>query len=76
MGHPLMTLATALGLVVGMLTAIAQAQTSDPLAAMAVVRPATPTPAPDFAFRGLDGQELRLHAFRGKPVLLKFFTTW
>lgn len=76
MGRPPLTLAVALGLLVGVLTAIAQAQTSDPLAAMAAVRPASPTPAPNFAFRGLDGQELRLNALRGKPVVLTFFTTW
>ena len=32
--------------------------------------------APDFTLTGLDGQPLRLSAFRGKVVLLNFWATW
>ncbi|MBI4638629.1 MAG: hypothetical protein HY727_20005 [Candidatus Rokubacteria bacterium] len=44
--------------------------------AMGVLRVTPPAPAPDVAFRGLDGNPVRLSAFRGRPVLLTFFTTW
>lgn len=32
--------------------------------------------APTFSVRGLDGKTLRLTDFRGKPVVLDFWTTW
>jgi len=32
--------------------------------------------APDFTLTGLDGQEVTLSEFRGKPVLLNFWATW
>ena len=32
--------------------------------------------APDFKLTGLDGQEVSLSDFRGKPVLLNFWATW
>ena len=32
--------------------------------------------APDFTLKGLDGQEVSLSDFRGKPVLLNFWATW
>jgi peroxiredoxin len=35
-----------------------------------------PAPAPDVAFQALDGRRVGLAAFRGRPVLLTFFTTW
>lgn len=54
----------------------AAADAKDPFEALAVLRPATKSPAPDIAFRSLDGREVRLREFRGKPVLLGFFTTW
>ncbi len=47
----------------------------DPFEAMGVDRVGEPVPAPDLAFRTLDGREVRLHALRGKVVLLGFFTT-
>ena len=46
-----------------------------PFAAMAVDRTGLPVPAPDIAFRSLEGQEVRLSALRGRVVLLGFFTT-
>jgi peroxiredoxin len=42
-------------------------------------RPAAPVvgyPAPDFALKTLDGQEFRLSAQRGTPVVLNFWATW
>ena len=57
-------------------TGVARAQAPDPLAAMAALRPTTPTPAPDVVFRTLDGRSARLAELRGRPVLLTFFTTW
>ncbi len=32
--------------------------------------------APDFTLNGLDGQEVSLRGFRGRPVLLNFWATW
>jgi cytochrome oxidase Cu insertion factor (SCO1/SenC/PrrC family) len=34
------------------------------------------TPAPDFTLYDLDGNKVSLSQFRGKTVLLGFFTTW
>jgi cytochrome oxidase Cu insertion factor (SCO1/SenC/PrrC family) len=48
----------------------------DPLAAMNGVTATPPAPAPDVAFQALDGRRVGLTAFRGRPVLLTFFTTW
>ena len=48
----------------------------DPLAAMNGVATTPPAPAPDVAFQALDGGRVGLAAFRGRPVLLTFFTTW
>ncbi len=33
-------------------------------------------PCPDFAFRTVDGREVRIHDLRGKRVLLNFWATW
>lgn len=66
-----------LALLIVPLTVAAHAdQQKDPFEAMAVLRSATPTPAPDLPFRSLDGRPVRLSDLRGKPVLLGFFTTW
>lgn len=43
--------------------------------AMAVQRPANPGSAPDLELPGLDGKTVLLKDFRGKVVLLGFFTT-
>src|SRR5574341_2149563 len=32
--------------------------------------------APDFLLEGLDGSEIRLSDFRGRPVVLNFWATW
>jgi cytochrome oxidase Cu insertion factor (SCO1/SenC/PrrC family) len=47
----------------------------DPFVTMDVDRAGLPVPAPDLAFRSLDGQEVRLRDLRGRVVLLGFFTT-
>lgn len=49
--------------------------TEDFFAVMGVQRPAQPGPAPDLALPDLDGKTVRLSDFRGKVVLLGFFTT-
>jgi cytochrome oxidase Cu insertion factor (SCO1/SenC/PrrC family) len=43
--------------------------------AMAVQRLANPSPAPDLAFPNPEGKTVHLKDFRGKVVLLGFFTT-
>jgi len=48
----------------------------DPFLAMNAMRPLSPAPMPDVTFRGLDGEVARLESFRGRPILLTFFTTW
>jgi len=49
----------------------------DPVeAAVAAHAPEVGAPAPDFAIRSLDGKPLRLSDFRGRYVLLDFWTTW
>ena len=77
MGRAALTIAAALVLLVAW-PANAERAGGEPdvFKAMAVVRPATPTPAPDVAFVALDGHRVRLRELRGKPVLLGFFTTW
>ena len=47
----------------------------DPFDAMAVHRPVEPFAAPELAFTSLDGREARLSDFRGKVIVLGFFTT-
>ena len=68
------------GVAVGVLVAALAGEATgggapDPFDGLGVQRPAEPTPAPDVAFRSLDGREVRLHEFRGKVVLLGFFST-
>ena len=49
--------------------------TEDPFAAMGVQRPANPSPAPDLELASLEGRTVHIKDFRGKVVLLGFFTT-
>ncbi len=49
--------------------------TEELFAAMGVQRPTNPSPAPDLALPSLDGGTIHLKEFRGKVVLLGFFTT-
>jgi len=48
----------------------------DPFAAMNALRVAPPAAIPAVTFQTLEGQPASLAAFRGRPVLLTFFTTW
>ena len=48
----------------------------DPFETIGVERVAEPRPAPDVAFRTLDGRAADLRELRGRVVLLGFFTTW
>lgn len=71
-----MSMVVALGLLILAVAGVASAQVAkDPFDAMTVHRPVEPFPAPDLAFRSLDGREVRLRDFRGKVVVLGFFTT-
>jgi hypothetical protein len=59
-----------------MIAAMGPAQVAeDPFVSMAVQRPAQLEPAPDLALPSLEGETVRLKDFRGKAVLLGFFTT-
>ena len=40
------------------------------------VEPRAEDAAPDFQLQNLDGQDVSLSDFRGKPVLLNFWATW
>jgi cytochrome oxidase Cu insertion factor (SCO1/SenC/PrrC family) len=53
-----------------------RAQERDPFEPMQALRLVSPAPAPDVAFRALDGRPARLSELRGRPILLTFFTTW
>ena len=71
-------LAAAGGLILGLLAVVGAAparSASDPFEAMDVDRAGLPVPAPDVAFRSLEGQEVRVRTLRGKVLLLGFFTT-
>lgn len=65
-----------IGLVVTGLVGLSTADaTRDPFDAMGVHRPLEVAPAPDVAFRTLDGHEVRVRDLWGKVVLLGLFTT-
>jgi cytochrome oxidase Cu insertion factor (SCO1/SenC/PrrC family) len=49
---------------------------ADPFTSMNALRVAPPAPMPAVAFQTLDGRPVGLETFRGRPVLLTFFTTW
>ena len=49
--------------------------TEDLFASMAVQRPDQPEPAPTLALPNLEGNTVHFQDFRGKVVLLGFFTT-
>ena len=49
---------------------------ADPLAAMGVVLTERGNEPPDFTLPDPDGKRIGLRDFRGKIVLLTFFTTW
>jgi len=48
----------------------------DLFVAMNALRVTPPVAAPNVRFEGLDGRPASLKAFRGRPILLTFFTTW
>jgi cytochrome oxidase Cu insertion factor (SCO1/SenC/PrrC family) len=59
-----------------LLTSSGAAGTADPLAAMQVVLTERGKEAPEFALPDPEGKRVSLRDFRGKVVLLTFFTTW
>jgi cytochrome oxidase Cu insertion factor (SCO1/SenC/PrrC family) len=69
----LVTVVVVAGVLGSWLPALGQA---DSLAALNGVSANPPSSVPDIAFRALDGRQVRLAEFRGRPVLLTFFTTW
>ena len=49
---------------------------SETFKALDLGEPPEPRPAPDFALPSLSGGAVALKDFRGKPVLIHFWTTW
>ena len=54
---------------------LARAQ-PEPFQAMRALPVLPPVMAPAVTFQDLDGRTVSLDVFRGRPVLLTFFTTW
>ena len=73
--HVLVTLA-ATAAAVGGRPLLARPSQRDALAAMGALRVAPPVPAPDVTFETLEGAPARLDQFRGRGLVLTFFTTW
>jgi cytochrome oxidase Cu insertion factor (SCO1/SenC/PrrC family) len=48
----------------------------EPFQAMRALPAEPPVVAPAVTFQDLDGRPVGLGSFRGRPVLLTFFTTW
>jgi cytochrome oxidase Cu insertion factor (SCO1/SenC/PrrC family) len=65
----------AAGVVLLVVAGVPPGRAADPFEAMEVDRTGLPGPAPDLAFRSIDGREVRLRDLRGRVVLLGFFTT-
>jgi cytochrome oxidase Cu insertion factor (SCO1/SenC/PrrC family) len=65
----------AAGVVLLVVAGVPPVRAADPFEAMEVDRTGLPVPAPDLAFRSIDGREVRLRDLRGRVVLLGFFTT-
>jgi len=74
-GAPPVMLAAASMLVAAMAVSAGSAQ-PEPFGPMQALRVTPPAPAPDVTLQDLDGGPVRLAMFRGRPVLLTFFTTW
>ena len=75
MGRISLTVAAVLILLTGAPFGATAGGAKDPYDAMAVDRPVEPFAAPELAFTSLDGREARLIDFRGKVIVLGFFTT-
>lgn len=74
--RPLM-LGAALSVLVAVVAVGSPARTQpDPFVSMQALRVTPPTPSPEVTFQALDGRPAQLAMFRGRPVLLTFFTTW
>ena len=64
-------------LLTGLAAALASgASGEDPFAALSLIRPRRPEPAPDFTVPGLTSPHLSLSSFRGQVVFLNFWATW
>jgi peroxiredoxin len=51
-------------------------QVSSACDSFGVVKSQVERKAPSFCLKTLDGNEVALHDFKGKPILLKFWATW
>jgi len=60
----------------GSRAALAGPPTAEELRKFQLLAFSPPVKAPDFVLRNLQGKEVRLDMYRGKPLLLYFWATW
>jgi cytochrome oxidase Cu insertion factor (SCO1/SenC/PrrC family) len=74
----LRALTTSGGLLLGLLAGVACPASAPPelFQAMRAMPTVPPVAAPAVGFRDLDGRAVSLNTFRGRPIMLTFFTTW
>jgi len=60
----------------GSRAAVAGPPTAEELRNLQLLAFSPPVKAPDFVLRNLQGKEVRLDMYRGKPLLLYFWATW
>ncbi len=57
-------------------SAVAGPPSAEELEKLKLVVFSSPVKAPDFVLRNLQGEEVSLDIYRGKPLLLYFWATW
>lgn len=79
-GRVLETVTVILGLLTillaGAKAVVAGPPTAEELKKLKLAAFSSPVKAPDFVLRNLQGEEVHLDNYRGKPLLLYFWATW